>query len=236
MTEDASRKVVSLPLLQSRRNDLHWQRRSFHMASGLAILASGFYFGEKIEWLWFLGALTLAAFLGEGLRFTIPSLNRFIVSRFSFLMRSGEDSKLSGVVYYILGCFLAALVFPRMIALMSILYLAVGDPVAALVGVRFGKNRYHMAEPYESKSIEGSAACGIICMILTFALSYWIEKTVGLELKDRVLFSILGGVSAMIGEMIPFHTDDNMALPLVSGGLLWLTAAVLNLIPGLYLI
>jgi dolichol kinase len=190
---------------------------------------------EKCEWLWFLGGLTLFAFLIEGLRFMMTSFNHFLIRNFSFLMRAGEEKELSGIVYYLMGCFLSALAFPRMIALMSILFLAVGDPIAALVGVRWGKHRYHLAEPHRGKSLEGSAACGFVCFILTFAVSYFISKTEGLVLKDRLLFSILGGSAAMIGELIPFRTDDNMALPLLSGALLWLTAAVLNLIPGLYL-
>jgi hypothetical protein len=38
----------------------------------------------------------------------------------------------------------------------------------------------------------------------------------------------------MIGEILPLKTDDNLALPLLSGGFLWLTATIFGLIPGLY--
>jgi dolichol kinase len=37
---------------------------------------------------------------------------------------------MSGTVFYVLGCFIAVTFFPKPIALLSISYLACGDPVA----------------------------------------------------------------------------------------------------------
>lgn len=227
--------VIPWPLELERRTQLHWARRIFHMISGFVLVASGFVFSEKLDWLWFLGSVTAGVFIFELLRLSSSNFRQFTLRYFSFLMRQGEEMAWSGMIFYLLGCFLSALFFPRVIAILSILYLAVGDPVAALVGVRWGKHRYHLADAHRPKSLEGSAACGLICVFCTFVLTFWIQKTSGLELKDRVLFSILGGTGAMLGELIPFRTDDNMALPLLAGAFLWLSAAVLNLIPGLYI-
>lgn len=217
------------------RDDLHLARRLFHIMSGCGIVAVSFFLESKKDFALFLGSLTLLDLVVEGARLIFPRFNLFVLSRFRRLLREGEENRLSGISYYLLGSLLAVILFPREIAVLSILFLAFGDPIASLVGVMVGRRHWPSHVSPSQKSFEGSLACLFFCGVMTWFVSYEFAKTAGLNPSDRLLFSIVGGFSAALGELLPLRTDDNFALPLISGTCLWVVAAFFNLVPGLYL-
>jgi len=205
------------------------------MASGSMIVGFSFLLPARKDFVWLLFLLTVIDLVVEVLRLLNPTMNRVTLRIFRPLLREGEQARLSGVFYYLVGCTLAALLFPRDVAVLSILFLAFGDPIASLVGVKFGRLRLPKQIYVPFKSLEGSAACFGFCLILTFVLSFGLQRTVDLSLQDRLLFALIGGFAAVVGELLPLKTDDNLAMPLVSGALLWALAAFFNLYSGLYL-
>lgn len=227
--------VVNFAKSTPKRSDLHWARRCFHAASGLSVIGLSLLIPDKHRLITALILITLAAILIEGLRMASPQFNRFILIPARPFIREGEESRLTGVVYYLIGCVLAFALFPRLIAVLSILYLAVGDPIASIVGITKGRLRLPENVNPMRKSLEGSIACFLSCTMITFFVSFYFERTAGLGLADRIYFGFLGGFSAALGEFLPLKTDDNLALPLISGTSLWVTAAFLNLVPGLYI-
>jgi len=215
------------------RNQMHLPRRLFHAASGVGIVIVSSFMETKREFCFFLAALTFLDLMVEGSRFIFPTFNRFVMKTFQKVVRSGEEHRLSGICYYLLGCLIASIVFPRQIAVLAILFLALGDPIASLVGLRAGRRRW--PEDFGlQKTLEGSLACFAFCAALTFVVSFYFERTSGLPHAERFVFAILGGFAAALGELLPLRTDDNFAMPLISGTTLWVTSAFFNLMPGLY--
>ena len=217
------------------RNELHLARRLFHMLSGSSIVAVSFFLPMKKDLVSFLLVLTLIDLVVEVLRLLIPRVNQWAIKSFRILLREGEQARLSGIFYYLVGCTLSALLFPRDVAILSILFLAFGDPIASIIGVKFGRMRLPPQIYVPFKSLEGSVACFSFCLALTFVMSFFLQRTADINLFDRVLFALIGGFAAVVGELLPLKTDDNLAMPLVSGALVWALAAFLNLYPGLYL-
>ena len=92
--------------------------------------------------------------------------------------------------------------------------LIISDTIAALIGKRFGKPRFF------GKSIEGSFAfflSGVIVVALTPKVAY------------LPMEYLIGAVAVMVGtivEAVPVGTDDNLAIPLATGGTLWLMYAM----------
>jgi len=206
------------------------------MVSGTLIVVVAFFIPTRRVFVEAIGAITLFFLLIELVRLCSQRANRAVLDFFKPIVRVGEESRLSGSSYYLIGCTISAIVFPKEIALLAILYLAFGDPVASLVGLLFGKRRKNSPlKDFYPKSLEGSIACFLVCFLLTVFVSFVLSRTKELNLGERLAFAGLGGLAGSIGELIPFHTDDNLALPLVSGALLWLSASIFNLIPGLYL-
>jgi dolichol kinase len=82
--------------------------------------------------------------------------------------------------------------------------------MAALIGKRYGKPRFF------GKSIEGSLAffiSGVIVVLLTPKFAH--------EPAEY----IIGAIAVLVGtivEAVPVGTDDNLAIPIATGGSMWL--------------
>ncbi len=160
------------------------------------------------------------------LRTRIPILREIGQRLFGSLMREQEDRQLTGMPFYALGCTLSFILFPPSVAILAVLYLAFGDPLASIVGVYYQRKKPAMGG--FSKSWAGSTACFAACFLLSFLLMPLLFD--GLQYQDWRLWllAILGGLSAAFAEFLPLRTDDNLSLPIVSGSFLWLFAALLN--------
>jgi len=171
------------------------------------------------------------------LRLRIPTLGRWVNYCTGSLMRWGEETRLSGIPFYALGVFISFVVFPKSIATLAVLYLAVGDPVASIVGVYFTKKgriyRPGWFQNFSPKSIEGALACFMICSIINLIAMPLVFNKMNFGEWNWFFVSLLAGLSAMIAELIPTRTDDNLSLPLISGSLVWLITSFLGYTPGL---
>jgi dolichol kinase len=125
---------------------------------------------------------------------------------FSWLTRlaTSEDEQRGVVmapIWFALGSLSTITLFPFKYALIGVLTLSIGDPVASLVGLSV-KNRH----PYpfnESKSIEGTLA-GLLVAVLTCAF-----------FTDPIT-SIIGCTTGMIVEASPIPINDNVTIPIIS--------------------
>lgn len=150
------------------------------------------------------GASILAA-LGEGVRFGHPPFNRWLLSRINFLVKPQEHFRLTGSTYLLVASLLTFAIFPQPLALIALLFLAWGDPLAAAVGERWGNLRLG-----HGKSLQGSLGFVLVCLGLGLTL----QPLTGLS--GGVL--ALGAVTAALAELLTFRTDDNLTIPLVSAG------------------
>ena len=96
-----------------------------------------------------------------------------------------------------------------------VLVLALADPAAALIGMRYGRLRYTSVDG--EKSVEGSLAffavafCGALAPLLLFG---------GVEQPAALLIALDVALLAMIAESVAWRGLDNLFIPLVSFSLL----------------
>jgi dolichol kinase len=206
---------TAMPIQLPNRNNLHLARKAWHMAMG-TFICSVYLSGISVS----LGVLILAAFLAltlsvEAARLRIPAFNERIVKIWSPLMRSCEVNRVTGIPYYILACLLAVAIFPKPVAILSILYLAFGDPFASIFGILFGAKSIRFAS---GKSLIGTlggiGACTIAGLIYLNTLDMPPAQVIGI--------SLIGGIVGGCAELLPLDTDDNFSIPMVSGFTLWL--------------
>jgi dolichol kinase len=119
-----------------------------------------------------------------------------------------RDHLIARPIFLAIGIILVLLLFPTNIAYASIAILAIGDPVAAYVGRRFG--HWHVG----SKSWEGFAAGTCAAYVPTLLVVSPIVGAVG---------SIVGMVLELVGIL-----DDNLTIPLGSGAAMLLATALLT--------
>ena len=146
------------------------------------------------------GFAAVSALCIEGARFRWERVSNLVYRIVGGYTRSHEEKKVTGATYYAVASFLVVLLFSERVAVSSLLFLTFGDSVAALVGTRYGRHKIFQ------KSVEGSAACFLVCSII----GYVMLGSIGL----------VGALAATLIELLPIAVDDNLRIPLVSGGLM----------------
>ncbi len=106
----------------------------------------------------------------------------------------------NGATWAMIAVLAALLIFPATIGIASILVLAVGDPVAALVGRGYGRIRLG------GKTFEGCVAfffSSLLTVLLVTPLSFGIAA--------------IGCLSATLMEVLPVPGSDNVRIVLAAG-------------------
>lgn len=184
-------------------------RKSTHL-SGL-ILPILYFFFDKSFMLVVVGSITLIAYCVEFGKRYFPKFSKYFFQYLKPLLRSHElEGAVTGATYYITGLLLCIILFEKSIAIVCIFFIILGDTAAALVGKRWGRTKL-----IGNKSLEGSAACFIVCLLITL---FWINPIVG----------ITGAFFATVAELLPLRIDDNLTVPLISGAIMQL---MINYLP-----
>ena len=127
------------------------------------------------------------------------------------------------MIPYAIAILLTIITFPKPFALIAIYTLAIADPLSALIGIRFGKNKI-----YGNKSLEGSIAFFITTLIVAFVV---LNKTIIEEGYLLAIFacSTLTAIFSALIEVLPIKLDDNFIIPLTVGMLAWPLALLFGL-------
>ena len=152
----------------------------------------------------------------ESWRFRNPKVNRWLFEHFRGFTKEKEREKISTTSLFLAACLITILIFPRSVAVPAMLFLTVGDPLAEIIGVNYGRIRI-----LGGKTLEGTAAGFVACLIVGSPLLL----INGLGLSPVVL--LIGAAAAAITELIPFPIDDNFTVALGSGVAMWAAQALL---------
>ena len=205
-----------LPIRLHLRTDLHLVRKAYHVVMGaltaFIYLLSGMSPGTGVM---ILGTVLGIVFLVETARLRIPSFNEKVLRLWAPFMRTHEYSRPSAVLPYVASMIVAILIFPKPVAVLSILYLAVGDPMASLVGILYGDKSYRLPS---GKSLIGTAAGVMTCVLLGVVFL----NSLALPPVAVAGIALVGGVAGGKAELLPIDVDDNLSIPIASGFVLWL--------------
>lgn len=205
----------------STRNDLQFPRRFFHMSMGIFI---GFIYYSLLSHqlaVSILGTAACLVYILEQIRINYPEHASTFKVLTRYLLRAEEQLKESAGMPFVMGLLLTLLSFPKVVAVTAIFTLAISDPMSAVIGIRFGKNKI-----VKGKSLEGSAAfflCTFLIIMLVFGILYK---------NDMSLVTLLAVIVSLIitaFEMIPIRLDDNLTIPIVTGLICWFCAGFLGI-------
>jgi len=171
-------------------------RKVIHAAAGLGAAAVAWFVPPAAARAILLCAVLIALVI-ELLRTRVPAVRCRFDATLGRMLRPAERRALTGATTLAIGAALAVLFFPGRIAAIGILYAALGDAAAALVGRRFGRHAYR-----PGRTIEGTAA-----FFATSLLIGWAAPGAGF------LAAIAAAAAVTLVEAAPIPIDDNVLIP-----------------------
>jgi dolichol kinase len=191
---------------------LELQRKIFHILTGIfgifMILAGIFNSKVLFELLIIAGLISALA-----LRIKIPVIQQ-ILNNFE---RSGEKIPGRAILSALAGTLLVLELFPRDIALASVLILTFADPISHFIGKSFGKTKCILNK---DKNIEGNICGAIVSSV--FAM-FFVSPTLAMA----------GSLMAMVFELTvikvqDIQVDDNLIIPVVAGMTMYLIPLIIS--------
>lgn len=182
-------------------------RKSIHLSSSVVPLI--YYFVSREFAVTVLGISALLLVLIDLLRKYNEPFRNFYNGILKPILRKHEVQYdrhvLTGGTYIVIAFFLCVLLFPKPIAIASMLVVIFCDSFAAIIGKSLGKHFI------SNKTVEGSAAfflTGVVIILLTP------------KVTDSVAEYYIGFVSIFLSaifEILPLKIDDNISMPLFFG-------------------
>ena len=203
------------------RHDLQLGRRLFHLVNGVSTATAYALFFTHEQVVHIFGSIACIVYVVDRIRIAYPEtvarrapwVNRLFV-------RAEEQVRESAMIPYAIAVLLTILTVPKRAALIAIYTLAVADPLAAVVGIRYGRRRI-----VQNRSLEGSLAFFTATLAIVLVV---------LGNGTEASRSAIAGAAITIGaaaagcELLPLRIDDNLTIPLFVGFTTWIVAAMLG--------
>jgi glycerol-3-phosphate acyltransferase PlsY len=141
-------------------------------------------------------------------RLLVPVLNSRFTSSLALFLRQEEDRRVTGATYFLLGATVTVLIFPEEIAALALVFLALGDPTAGIVGRLSGKAKLW------GRTMEGDLACLGVCVAAALVTIHIVGApawTVGLG----------GALVATVLQALPLGINDNLTIPIGSAAVMF---------------
>jgi len=134
-------------------NNRELLRKLIHLSNLIIPFTYLFYFNSKIEALMVLGPITSFAIIIEYLRINSVIVKKIFDSYFFTMLRNHEKSgKYTGATWVFIASTISIAIFPKEIAIISLIFMAIGDTTAGLIGRKVGRIKFY------NKTLEGSLA------------------------------------------------------------------------------
>lgn len=145
----------------------------------------------------------------ETIRRFSPRINERLMAFFGPVAHAHERYRVNSSTWYATALMLLAIFTRPEVAAIAVAVLGIGDPVAALVGRRFGRTRLRAG-----RSLEGTLGFVVAGSLTAFAVA---SSLLPDPLGVRLVAALVGGVAGAVAEVFSTHLDDNLTIPLAVG-------------------
>ena len=184
-------------------------RRLFHAFNGSALAGLlTVWAPPETATVWVLAGLFGLLLTLDLLRLNSESANKAFFRWFSLLASPREATGLASSTWYALGIVLVLALFPWQAAISGILVMALADPAASYIGKRWGQRPF----------LDGSVL-GFVVFVAVAGIILGLRHPPGSAIPTALV--------AALAERRSWPLDDNLAVPLVTAGMLTVLQAVL---------
>ena len=212
----------AVPGPSATRHDLQLGRRLFHVLNGVSTATAYAVLFTHEQVIHIFGTIACVVYVVDRVRIAYPEaiarrapwVNRLFV-------RAEEQVRESAMIPYAIAVLLTVLTVPKRAALVGIYTLAIADPLAAIVGIRYGRRRIA-----HNRSLEGSLVFFTATLLIAGLVLGW-----GTDVPALAIVWASGtiGLAAAVCEVLPLRIDDNLTIPLFVGFATWIVAALFGL-------
>ena len=156
------------------------------------------------------GAIACTVYIVDRIRIAYPeAVARHAPWVNHTLVRAEEQVREAGMTPFAIAVLLTLLTVPKLAALVAIYTLAVAYPLAAIVGIRFGRRRIA-----RNRTLEGSLAFFAASVAVGALVLHWGTDA---SMPTIAAASAAIGLAAAGCELLPLRIDDNLTIPIVVG-------------------
>ena len=202
---------------------LHLQRRTQHFLSGMLVLFYQRNYTREYFLAFTIGGMSFILLIHFA-RLHVSLIQTFFVGAFKHILREPEKSGMHvpGAVYFLLGNLISFWLFPRNFCSLTIIAVAVGDPLAGICGVLVSSPKI-----LGNKTLAGTVGCALFTgLTLIFAINWGHIGSPIVPSHVCEMLMLLGACGA-ISELFSV-IDDNLTMPILFRLSVW---ACLNVLP-----
>ena len=216
--EPADATVIAAPT--ATRKDLQLGRRLIHLANGVTVASAYAVLFTHQQLVHFFGTIACLVYILDRIRIHYPEVAQRVPLLNRLFFRAEEQFKESAMTPYAIAILLTILTFPKPVALIAIYTLAIADPLAAVVGISWGRRQI---APH--RTVEGTLAFFLAVLAISAVVLY-----VGTTATYATVAgaSLLLALAAALFEMVPLRLDDNLTIPLFVGFAGWIVCAAVG--------
>lgn len=195
-------------LVESTQGLRPW-RKVFHAGTGLSVVFALMMLDlPRSHAMGILGAVAALLLVADGVRLAHNGANELFFRSFRSLVSPREAAGVASSTWYAFGMLATIALVPRPEALSAILVLGLADPLASVVGQKYGRH------PFLGGSVEGTATFLVVAFVI-------------LGMRHDWPAALAAGLLAALAERRSWPLDDNFSVPVVTGLTLFGVATLL---------
>ena len=188
-----------------------YQRKAIHLFNLIIPFSYWFIIPNQNKFKIIIITFTALFILADYFRTKSKLIKKLFIIFFDKMLREHElKGQFTGATWVMISASVTILVFPKYIAIISLIFMSIGDTFAALIGRKFGKLKIY------DKSFEGFLGGLIACLVAAYCY-------------DPLPFYIsgFGALVGMLFETLPLPLDDNFRIPIGSAIIMTILLQVL---------
>ncbi len=156
-----------------------------------------------------IGAGALLGLVLDSSRPRLGRLNHLFLRIFRSILKQSETTAITGATWFLVAAFFAFYFYGSPVAIPVLMFVAVGDPAAAILGpFAPGPRFWHKSPAGALAFIAASLVAWAILVALGFGVWSWAI--------------LIAALVAAIVELLPLPADDNLTVPLIAGAVMTL--------------
>ncbi len=177
-----------------------YYRKATHVFSIVIPISYWYFIPDKNSASIVMVIFTLIFIFFDSLRLKSNFIRSFFFLFFNKMLKDHElKGEFTGATWVMISSTIVISIFSKNIAVLSLIFLSIGDTIAGLFGKSFGRIKIG------KKTLEGFLAGFSSCLIIAY-----LYKPLPLHI------TVIGAFFGMLIEILPLPFDDNLKIPITS--------------------